>query len=108
MSKKRKSEAIDPHAPSYEGNAHEKSQHCEVKVRGAIEVHPSASSIDLHNSERWEETAQRKLEYGLSKRTHSLAQVSLLFSILYFFVTGLIFWQTKKAADAAHGSVQVA
>jgi hypothetical protein len=108
MSKKMKNEADNPHSHPYERNATEKSQNCEVKVRGAIEVHPSPSSVDLHHAERKIDEDQKEKENSFAKNAHNLAKYALLASVIYSFLTLLIFWQAKKAADAARDSVRIA
>lgn len=83
-------------------------QNTDVKVHGAIEVHPSQDSKTLHNTEREEDTRQKGDEYSLSRWTFKVAVVALAISTIYSVFTLLIFIQTKKAANAAHDSATAA
>ncbi len=79
-----------------------------VKVHGAVEVHPSQDSKTLHNTEREEDTRQKGKEYSLSRRTFRVAVAALTISTVYSVLTLLIFFQSKKAAEAAKSAAETA
>jgi hypothetical protein len=86
----------------------EQVQSSETKVRGAIEVHSSVESKELHKSERQEDTTQKGKEYALASRSYSVSKAAVLISALYFVATCLIFIETKKSADAAKQAADIA
>ncbi len=79
-----------------------------VKVHGAVEVHPSQDSKTLHNTEREEDTRQKGKEYSLSRRTFRVAVAALTISTVYSVLTLLIFFQSKKADEAAKSAAETA
>ncbi len=83
-------------------------QNTDVKVHGAVEVYPSQDSKTLHNAEREEDTRQKGKEYYLSRWTFKVAVAALAISTIYSVFTLLIFFQTKKAANAAKSAAETA
>jgi hypothetical protein len=73
----------------------------DVKVHGAIEIHPSQRSSEQHISERTEDNTDKELTHRHETASLLVARITLLVTVLYLCVTAFIFWQTKRAATAA-------
>jgi hypothetical protein len=80
----------------------------ETRINRSIEVDPSQDSNKLHATERQEDTAKKREEHSVATRSLRIATFALVVSTLYFIATCLIYWQTKKAADAAKSAAETA
>ncbi len=69
-----------PHTHPNEGSGKQDPCNRDVRVHGAIEVHPPLSLIDQHNTERTEDKTQQNKNYVISKLT-------LISVIVYAFLT---------------------
>jgi hypothetical protein len=108
MSKKSKRKGKSDPSNAQQEIGEKNMQNTEVKVHGAVEVHPSQDSKTLHNTERQEDTSQRGKEYSLAQWSLIVAIAALAISTLYFVATALIVWQSKKSADAATSAAHTA
>jgi hypothetical protein len=80
----------------------------EVKVHGGLQVFESESAIEQRKAERKDGNAYKDATKGYENSSLVTFRITLVVTTLYFAVTCLIFWQSKRSADAAKNSVRIA
>lgn len=86
----------------------ERSVSGEVKVHGGIQIFETDSAIEQHKSERKEDETYKSATKTFEKSSLLATRVGLIISALYFIATSFIFFQSKKAADAAKSAAGTA
>lgn len=99
----KKDETHHHHKPS-----EERSISGEVKVHGGVQVFSTESAINQHNAEREQDNAYKEHTRTHEKRSIVLSRFTLIVTAAYFVVTGLIFCQSKRSADAAKSAAATA
>lgn len=80
---------------------HNNAENCEVKVSGSIQVFEPESVSNKRSAERKTDSRYKHFTKIHEDRTHVAAVVLIILTAGYFFVTGLIFYQSKHATETA-------
>jgi hypothetical protein len=80
----------------------------EVKVHGGIQVFEAESAVQKHDAEREKDNAYKHATQTHENASLLISRITLFVTTLYFAVTCLIFYQSKRSADAAKSAAETA
>lgn len=88
--------------PAIHGKQNQEKNHMadEIRVHGAIEVHPSQNSIEAREAERVKDESYKKATKDYESRSKTMGLLTFIVTSLYLGATIGIFLQTQNAAQS--------
>jgi len=93
----------DHHKPS-----EERSVSGDIKVHGAVQVFEAESAIEQHHAERKEDNTYKTATKDFEESHLLVSRLTVTLTAIYLASTLLIFWESKRSANAAESAAKTA